>query len=140
MSVERLSAQDLLMLWPDDFGWSGDIGALAVLEAPAAGPRRSRPDRSGPSTAGSETAACPRFRQLLYRPRLELGCPLWVDAPTFELADHVRVLPLAAVEELVLRTMVPISLHGQQPGRAQGNRDAMMIVPRRDCWKCSRYC
>ena len=38
----------------------------------------------------------PRFRQRLYRPRRGLGWPLWVDAPSFDLADHVRVHPLAA--------------------------------------------
>jgi diacylglycerol O-acyltransferase / wax synthase len=38
----------------------------------------------------------PRFRQLLYRPRLGLGWPLWVDAPSFDLADHIRVRALAA--------------------------------------------
>jgi hypothetical protein len=37
-----------------------------------------------------------RVRQLLYRPRRGLGWPLWVDAPAFDLADHVRVHPLAA--------------------------------------------
>jgi WS/DGAT/MGAT family acyltransferase len=36
----------------------------------------------------------PRFRQRLYRPRLGLGWPLWVDAKSFDLADHVRVHPL----------------------------------------------
>ena len=38
----------------------------------------------------------PRFRQLLYRPRRWLGWPLWVDAPSFDLADYLRVHPLAA--------------------------------------------
>jgi diacylglycerol O-acyltransferase len=38
----------------------------------------------------------PRFRQLLYIPRRGLGGPLWVDDPAFDLADHVRVVPLAA--------------------------------------------
>ena len=30
--LERLTTQDLLMLWADDFGWSEDIGVLAVLD------------------------------------------------------------------------------------------------------------
>jgi WS/DGAT/MGAT family acyltransferase len=33
------------------------------------------------------------------------------------------------VEGLVLRVMVPISLHHEQPGQARGNQDAMMMVP-----------
>ena len=38
----------------------------------------------------------PRFRQLLYRPRFGLGRPLWVDARSFDIADHVQARPLAA--------------------------------------------
>jgi Wax ester synthase-like Acyl-CoA acyltransferase domain len=38
----------------------------------------------------------PRFRQLLYVPWPGLGRPLWVDAPVFDLADHVRVVPVRA--------------------------------------------
>jgi hypothetical protein len=38
----------------------------------------------------------PRFRQLLYVPRPGLGRPLWVDAPAFDLANHVRVVPVPA--------------------------------------------
>jgi hypothetical protein len=30
--MERLSAQDLATLWWDDYGWPGDIGALAILD------------------------------------------------------------------------------------------------------------
>jgi WS/DGAT/MGAT family acyltransferase len=33
------------------------------------------------------------------------------------------------VEGLVLRAMVPISLHHEQPGQARGNQDGMMVVP-----------
>ena len=33
------------------------------------------------------------------------------------------------VDALVLRAMVPVSLHHEQPGQAQGNLDGMMIVP-----------
>jgi diacylglycerol O-acyltransferase len=38
----------------------------------------------------------PRFRQLLYTPRLGLGGPLWMDAPAFDLDQHVQVVPLPA--------------------------------------------
>lgn len=33
------------------------------------------------------------------------------------------------LEGLVLRVMVPISLHHERPGQASGNQDAMMMVP-----------
>jgi diacylglycerol O-acyltransferase / wax synthase len=46
----------------------------------------------------------PHFRQVLYRPTLGLGCPLWVDAHSFDLADHIRVwsLPASAGEAQLL--------------------------------------
>jgi diacylglycerol O-acyltransferase / wax synthase len=48
----------------------------------------------------------PRFRQPLYAPRPGLGRPLWVDAPAFDLADHVRVVlvPDPGDEAALLRT------------------------------------
>ena len=33
------------------------------------------------------------------------------------------------VGDLVLRTMVPVSLHREQPGQARGNQDSTMVVP-----------
>jgi hypothetical protein len=42
--LERLTASDLFLLW-DDYGWSSDIGGLAILEGTSlARPRRSRPN------------------------------------------------------------------------------------------------
>jgi diacylglycerol O-acyltransferase / wax synthase len=95
--MERLSANDLFTLWWDDFGWPGDIGALVILDG------TSLLDRDGRFRIEAVRRAIearlhllPRFRQLLYRPRRGLGWPLWVDAPSFELADHVGVVPLPA--------------------------------------------
>jgi len=95
--LERLTASDLFMLLWDDYGWPNEIGGLAILDGTnlldhdgrvriEAVRRRLEP----------RLHLVPRFRQLLYRPRLGLGWPLWVDAPCFDLADHVRVHPLAA--------------------------------------------
>jgi diacylglycerol O-acyltransferase / wax synthase len=94
--LERLTAQDLLMLWADDFGWSEDIGVLAVLDgAPLLdGDGRVRVDEVR-RRLEPRLHLVPRLRQLLYRPRWGLGWPLWVDAASFDLADHVRVHPLA---------------------------------------------
>jgi WS/DGAT/MGAT family acyltransferase len=95
--LERLTASDLfLMLW-DDYGWSTDIGGLAILDG------ASLLDRDGRlrieavrEQLGPRLGMVPRFRQLLYRPALGLGWPLWVDAPCFDLADHIRARPVAA--------------------------------------------
>jgi WS/DGAT/MGAT family acyltransferase len=95
--LERLTASDLFLLLWDDYGWSSDIGGLAVLDG------TSLLDRDGRVRIEAvrrhlapRVHLVPRFRQLLYRPRLGLGWPLWVDAPSFDLADHVRVHALAA--------------------------------------------
>jgi diacylglycerol O-acyltransferase / wax synthase len=94
--LERLTASDLFVLSWDDFGWSGDIGALAILD----GTRLLDPDgrlriEDIRQQLEPRLQLVPRFRQRLYRPRRGLGWPLWVDAPSFDLADHVRVHPLA---------------------------------------------
>jgi len=95
--MDRLTAQDLSMVWPDDVGWPQDIGALAILD----GTRLL--DVEGRFRIEAVRAAIearlhlvPRFRQLLYLPRRGLGWPLWVDAPTFEISEHVNVVPLPA--------------------------------------------
>jgi diacylglycerol O-acyltransferase / wax synthase len=95
--LERLTAQDLMTLWWDDFGWPGDIGALAILDGPGLldGDGRVRIEAIRQQLE-PRLQLVPRFRQRLYRPRRGLGWPLWVDAPSFDLADHVRVHPLAA--------------------------------------------
>jgi diacylglycerol O-acyltransferase len=115
MPIERLTAEDQIMLWPDEI-WPQDIGAIAVLDG------TNLLDRDGRFRIEAVREAVegrlhlvPRFRQLLYVPPRELGGPLWVDAPAFDLADHVQVLPLPgsgdeaqlvlAVEQLRRRRM-----------------------------------
>jgi diacylglycerol O-acyltransferase len=95
--LDRLTASDLFLLMWDDYGWSSDIGGLAVLDG------ASLLDPGGRVRIDAvreqlepRLHLVPRFRQLLYRPRLGLGWPLWVDAPALDLADHIRVHPVAA--------------------------------------------
>jgi diacylglycerol O-acyltransferase len=96
MRIERLSAEDQLMLWPDEI-WPQEIGAVAVLD----GGNLLDPDGRFRIEAVREVVAsrlhlAPRFRQLLYVPPRRLGGPLWIDAPEFDLSDHVGVVPLPA--------------------------------------------
>jgi diacylglycerol O-acyltransferase / wax synthase len=94
---QRLTAQDLSMIWADDFGWPEDIGAIAILEGKplfdATGRLKIEEVRAH---IERRLHLVPRFRQILHRPQFGLGWPLWVDAPAFELRDHVQVLPLAS--------------------------------------------
>jgi diacylglycerol O-acyltransferase len=116
--LERLTASDLFLLLWDDYGWFTDVGGLAILDG------ASLLDRDGRIRIEAvrrqlepRLHLVPRLRQLLYRPRLGLGWPLWVDAPCFDLADHVRVRALAepgdqaqllrACQELARRRLGP---------------------------------
>jgi diacylglycerol O-acyltransferase / wax synthase len=105
--MERLTAEDQIMLWPDQ-RWPQEIGAIAILEGEALLDSAGRVRLEAIQRAvGGRLRLVPRFRQLLYQPRRGLGGPLWVDAPAFDLADHVRVVPLPASgdEAALLRTV-----------------------------------
>jgi diacylglycerol O-acyltransferase len=103
--VDRLTAQDLMVLWPEELGWPQDIGALAILDGTSLldvdGRFRIETARE---EIGRRLHLVPRFRQLLYRPRFGLGWALWVDAVAIDLADHVRefALPAGADEAQLL--------------------------------------
>jgi diacylglycerol O-acyltransferase / wax synthase len=106
-SIDRLTALDQLMLRASKV-WPQDIGALALLDGTdllePTGRFRIEAVREA---IASRLHLVPRFRQLVYVPRRGLGGPLWVDAPAFDLSEHVHVLPLAAPggeAELLLAT------------------------------------
>ena len=92
--MERLTAEDQLMLWPDEI-WPQDIGALAVLDGSSLldADGRFRIEAVREAVAG-RLHLVPRFRQRLYVPPRRLGGPLWVDAANFVLSDHVAELRL----------------------------------------------
>jgi diacylglycerol O-acyltransferase / wax synthase len=92
--MERLTAEDQIMLWPDEI-WPQDIGAVAILDGTALlDPAGRLPVRTVQRAIATRLHLVPRFRQVLHHPRRGLGPPLWVDAPRFDLADHVRVVPI----------------------------------------------
>jgi diacylglycerol O-acyltransferase / wax synthase len=95
--LDRLTASDLFLLMWDDYGWSSDIGGLAICDGTSLLGRDGCVLTEAVRTRlEPRLHLVPRFRQLLYRPRLGLGWPLWVDAPRFDLTSHVRVHRLAA--------------------------------------------
>ena len=113
--MERLTAEDQLMLWPDEI-WPQDIGALAVLDGSSLldADGRFRIEAVREAVAGRLHLVA-RFRQLLYLPPRRLGGPLWVDAANFDLDNHIAELRLPppgdevqllrAVEELRRRRL-----------------------------------
>jgi diacylglycerol O-acyltransferase / wax synthase len=94
--MQRLTAEDQLMLWPDAM-WPQDIGALAILDG---SPLSDVDGRFRIDVVRRAVEArlhrVPRFRQVLRVPRWGLGPPLWVDAPDFDPARHIRVVPVPA--------------------------------------------
>jgi diacylglycerol O-acyltransferase / wax synthase len=94
-SLDRVTAADLMLIWPEKQGWPQVIGALAVLEG------RSMVDTDGEflieairETVGHRLHLVPRLRQTLYWPKRGLGWPVWGDAQSFDIAEHVRVQPV----------------------------------------------
>ena len=94
--IDRLTALDQLMLGAGKV-WPQDIGALVLLDGAnlldSSGRFRIEAAREA---IGSRLHLVPRFRQVVHVPRRGLGGPLWVDAPSFDLSEHVRVLALPA--------------------------------------------
>lgn len=107
MALDRLSAEDRLILWPDQ-RWPQDVGALGVL---AGGPLLGPEGRIDLAAARDAVAArlhlVPRLRQVLHEPRRGLGGPLWVDAPSFDLTQHVQTsrIPAPGDERQLLLTV-----------------------------------
>ena len=94
-TIGRLEAADLMLVWPEAKGWPQDIGALAILDG------ASLLDADGHVLIEAAREhirrrlhLVPRFRQLLRLPGVGLGWPLWVDAPSFDVADHVGTFPV----------------------------------------------
>src|SRR5262249_27253939 len=132
--LERLTASDLFLLMWDDYGWSSDIGGLAVLDGASLLGRDGRVRiEAVRSRLEPRLQLVPRFRQLLYRPRLGLGWPLWVDAPTFDLADHIRVHPVAAPggQAQLLATCQELAARRLDPARPLWELWLLPGLPRR---------
>jgi len=109
--VDRLSADDLVILWPDAV-WPQEIGALAILDGgpllDADGAVRVDEVRSW---IGARLHRVPRLRQVIEYPRRGLGRPLWVDAPGFDLDRHIGVSPVRPPgDEAALVAMVQVLL------------------------------
>jgi diacylglycerol O-acyltransferase len=95
VGLERVTASDLMLIWPEKEGWPQYIGALLALDG------RSLFDADGRfliepvrEAIGRRLHLAPRFRQVLYWPRPGLGWPVWADAQSFDIAEHVRVHPV----------------------------------------------
>ena len=82
--MERLSPMDVSFLDQEKRGSHMHIGAVMLFEGPPPSHEEFR------EHVESRLHLVPRYRQKLAYPRLEMGRPLWVDDPRFNLDYHVR--------------------------------------------------
>ncbi len=97
--MDRLSAIDASFLAQEREGSHMHIGGVLLFE----GPPPTREDFL--AHIESRLHFVPRYRQKLVFPRLEMGRPLWVDDPRFNLDYHVRHTALpdpGSIEQLRL--------------------------------------
>jgi diacylglycerol O-acyltransferase / wax synthase len=99
--LDRLSAIDAGFLAQERDGSHMHIGAALVFEGPL-------PEYDElMEHVESRLHLVPRYRQKLATPRLELGRPLWIDDPKFNLGYHIRHTALprpGSIEQLRLLT------------------------------------
>ena len=94
---DRLSAIDASFLAQEGRASHMHVGALLTFEGPPPGHQELI------DHVQSRLHLVPRYRQKLAVPRFEMGRPLWIDDPTFNIEYHVRhtALPApGAVEQL----------------------------------------
>jgi diacylglycerol O-acyltransferase / wax synthase len=93
--MERLSPMDVSFLDQEKRGSHMHIGAVMLFEGPPPTHAELR------EHIESRLHLVPRYRQKLAYPKLEMGRPLWVDDPRFNLEYHVRhtALPSPGSEE-----------------------------------------
>src|SRR5918999_5125325 len=92
---DRLTAVDASFLAQERQASHMHVGAVMIFE----GPPPTREELS--ESIGSRLRLVPRYRQKLAFPRFEMGRPIWVDDPRFNLDYHVRhtALPSPGSEE-----------------------------------------
>jgi diacylglycerol O-acyltransferase len=99
--MERLSPVDVSFLDQEKHGSHMHIGAVMIFEGPPPPYEELR------AHIESRLHLVPRYRQKLAYPRFQMGRPLWIDDPRFNLDYHVRHTGLpspGSVEQLRLLT------------------------------------
>jgi WS/DGAT/MGAT family acyltransferase len=82
--MDRLTSIDASFLAQEKEGSHMHIGAVMIFEGPAPTAEEFR------EHLASRLHLVPRYRQKLSFPRLQMGRPLWIDDPSFNIDYHVR--------------------------------------------------
>jgi diacylglycerol O-acyltransferase / wax synthase len=99
--VDRLTSIDAGFLAQEREGSHMHIGAVLIFEGPAPSSEQFR------EHIAERLHLVPRYRQKLAFPRLQMGRPMWIDDPGFNLDYHVRHTALpkpGSIEKLRLLT------------------------------------
>jgi WS/DGAT/MGAT family acyltransferase len=89
---QRLSVQDAGFLHLEHAGLPQHVAILAVVEGEPLHDQNGRLRLDAIQQLDRRLHLAPRLRQLVLCPPLGQGLPLWVDDPTFDLANHVRAV------------------------------------------------
>jgi len=117
--MERLSATDASFLAGEKESSHMHVGAVMIFEGPP-------PDHEETlDHIESRLHLVPRYRQKLAVPRFEMGRPLWVDDPSFNLDYHVRHTALASPGGLEQLRLLTARIFSQRLDRSK---------PLWECW------
>jgi WS/DGAT/MGAT family acyltransferase len=111
--MDRLSAIDASFLAGEKQSSHMHVGAVMVFEGPPPG----REDTL--EHIDSRLHLVPRYRQKLAVPRFEMGRPLWVDDPSFNLEYHVRHTALASPGDLEQLKLLTARIFSQRLDRSK---------------------
>jgi WS/DGAT/MGAT family acyltransferase len=117
--MDRLSAVDASFLAAEKESSHMHVGGVMIFE----GPPPSAEDML--DHIGSRLHLVPRYRQKLAFPRFEMGRPLWVDDPSFNLEYHVRYTALASPGDLDQLRKLTARIFSQRLDRSK---------PLWECW------
>jgi diacylglycerol O-acyltransferase len=117
--LDRLSAIDASFLAGEKEASHMHVGGVMIFEGPPPG----REDTL--EHIASRLHRVPRYRQKLAVPRFELGRPLWVDDPSFNLEYHVRQTALPAPGDLDQLRKLTARIFSQRLDRSK---------PLWECW------
>src|SRR3954452_13682390 len=111
--MDRLSAIDASFLAGERESAHMHVGAVMIFEGPPPGREETLEHIS------SRLHMVPRYRQKLAFPRFEMGRPLWVDDPSFNLEYHVRQTALPAPGDLDQLRLLTARIFSQRLDRSK---------------------
>jgi diacylglycerol O-acyltransferase len=111
--MDRLSAIDASFLAGEKQSSHMHVGGVMIFEGPPPG----REDTL--EQVSSRLHMVPRYRQKLAFPRFEMGRPLWVDDPSFNLEYHVRYTALASPGDLEQLRLLTARIFSQRLDRSK---------------------